>query len=103
MLDPALIEELAMTDHSPRFAARLGFALAVVVVAAVGVPTLATAATPQQTNASPRVTDTTVFTAALQPSRAIKRTDFDGIDPSVRHRWPDLADTSTVAPAVRHN
>ena len=95
-----------MTDRSRRLVTQgSGFALAVVVATALGVPSHALAASPLQ-NASPRtaaVATTTMCVTNVQPSPVVNRDGGDPLDPDVRHHWPDLDGGGPLDPLVRHH
>ena len=92
-----------MTSRSRDFVAQgSGIAFAIIAFAA-GVSGQALAASPQQAVAARHaVAETTraVFDASVKPSLSAGRVDvaIDPIDPTVRHRWPDLSDSGSFDP-----
>ena len=88
-----------MTDRSRRFVGRgHGLALAIIALTATGVAAQAAPAptqsvSPRSAAEASRLVPAATVTALPQAGRA--HIDIDPIDPSVRHRWPDLTDSAS--------
>ncbi len=88
-----------MTDRSRRFVGRgHGLALGVIALTAVGVsaqaaPVSTQSVSPRSAAEASRLVPAATVTALPRAGRV--HIDIDPIDPSVRHRWPDLSDSGS--------